>query len=178
TTRWSNWRPASSAIGTSEVILLRALSSDPPHSYHGLQSTRASVCAGRRLGIQCVGRATTDIDILLLLEQPSRDRLQSLLSSLFDSTIVHSAAMVFHGISIWRCVGILKNQEVVIDLLLADSEYLQTALSRRRQILLDDLSVPILTVEDLILLKTLAGRLQDQVDLEKIRLRQDELHVD
>ncbi|MBK9945987.1 MAG: hypothetical protein IPP12_02205 [Nitrospira sp.] len=40
-------------------------------------------------------RATTDIDILLLLEQPSRDRLQSLLSSLFDSTIVHPAAMVF-----------------------------------------------------------------------------------
>ena len=123
-------------------------------------------------------RATTDIDVLLLLEQPSRDRLQSLLSSLFDSTIVHPAAMVFHGISIWRCVGILKNQEVVIDLLLADSEYLQTALSRRRQILLDDLSVPILTMEDLILLKTLAGRLQDQADLEKIRLRQDELHVD
>ena len=123
-------------------------------------------------------RATTDIDVLLLLEQPSRDRLQSLLSSLFDSTIVHPAAMIFHGISIWRCVGILKNQEVVIDLLLADSEYLQTALSRRRQILLDDLSVPILTMEDLILLKTLAGRLQDQADLEKIRLRQDELHVD
>ena len=123
-------------------------------------------------------RATTDIDVLLLLEQPSRDRLQSLLSSLFDSTIVHPAAMVFHGISIWRCVGILKNQEVLIDLLLADSEYLQTALSRRRQILLGDLLVPILTVEDLILLKTLAGRLQDQADLEKIRLRQDELHVD
>lgn len=123
-------------------------------------------------------RATTDIDVLLLLEQPSRDRLQSLLSSLFDSTIVHPAAMVFHGISIWRCVGILKNQEVLIDLPLADSEYLQTALSRRRQILLGDLLVPILTVEDLILLKTLAGRLQDQADLEKIRLRQDELHVD
>ena len=123
-------------------------------------------------------RATTDIDILLLIEQPSRDRLQSLLSSLFDSTIVHPAAMVFQGISIWRCVGILKNQEVVIDLLLADSEYLKTALSRRRQVLLGDLSVPILTVEDLILLKTLAGRLQDQADLEKIRLRQDELHVD
>jgi hypothetical protein len=123
-------------------------------------------------------RATTDIDVLLLLEQPSRDRLQSLLSSLFDSTIVHPAAMVFHGISIWRCVGVIKNQEVVIDMLLADSEYLQTALSRRRRILLGDLPVSILTLEDLILLKTLAGRLQDQADLEKIRLRQDELHVD
>jgi len=123
-------------------------------------------------------RATTDIDVLLLLEQPSRDRLRSLLSSLFDSLIVHPAAMVFHGISIWRCVGVRKKQEVVIDLLLADSEYLQTALSRRRQILLGDLPVSMLTLEDLILLKTLAGRLQDQADLEKIRLRQDELGVD
>jgi hypothetical protein len=65
---------------------------------------------------------SADIDILLLLEQPSRDRLQSLLSSLFDSIIV--------------------------------------------------------TVEDLMLLKTLAGRLQDQADLEKIKIRQDDLRVD
>ncbi|MCA1959135.1 MAG: hypothetical protein LDL14_11485 [Nitrospira sp.] len=123
-------------------------------------------------------RATTDIDVLLLLEQPSRDRLQSLLSSLFDSTLIHPAAMVFHGVSIWRCVGVLKNQEVVIDILLADSEYLRTALSRRRRIRLGDVPVSILTLEDLILLKTLADRLQDQADLENIRLRQDELHVD
>lgn len=123
-------------------------------------------------------RATTDIDILLLMDQPSRDRLHSLLSSLFDSTIVHPTAMVFHGISIWRCVGVLNNQEVVIDLLLADSEYLRTALARRRQIMLDDLPVSILALEDLILLKTLAGRLQDQADLEKITLRQQQLHVD
>ena len=40
------------------------------------------------------------------------------------------------------------------------------------------LQIPILTVEDLILLKTLAGRLQDQADLEKIRARQNELGVD
>ena len=123
-------------------------------------------------------RATTDIDVLLLLEQPSRDQLHSLLVPLFDSIIVHPAAMVFRGISIWRCVGILQNQEVVIDLLLADSEYLRNALSRRRQILLGDVPVSILALEDLIILKTLAGRLQDQADLEKIRLRQDELHID
>lgn len=102
-------------------------------------------------------RATTDIDILLLMEQPSRDQLQSLLSSLFDSTIVHPAAMVFRGISIWRCVGILKNQEVVIDVLLADSEYLRTALARRRQNFLGNVSVPTMTVEDLIVLKTLGA---------------------
>ncbi|MBS0154270.1 MAG: nucleotidyltransferase [Nitrospira sp.] len=75
-------------------------------------------------------------------------------------------------------MGVLKNQEVVIDVLLADSEYLRTALERRRQILLGEVSVPIVTVEDLIVLKTLAGRLQDQADLEKIKLRQDDLDVD
>lgn len=41
-----------------------------------------------------------------------------------------------------------------------------------------ELNVPILTIEDLILLKTLAGSLQDQADLEKIRLRQADLHID
>jgi predicted nucleotidyltransferase len=86
--------------------------------------------------------------------------------------------MVFQGISIWRTVGIRDDQEVVVDFILADSEYLRTALVRRRLVAFGSLQVPILTVEDLIVLKTLAGRLQDQADLEKIRARQDELGVD
>jgi predicted nucleotidyltransferase len=86
--------------------------------------------------------------------------------------------MVFQGISIWRTVGIRDDQEVVVDFILADSEYLRTVLVRRRLVAFGSLQVPILTVEDLIVLKTLAGRLQDQADLEKIRARQDELGVD
>ena len=123
-------------------------------------------------------RATTDIDLLILVEQPSREGLQSLLAPLFDSTVVHPAPMVFRGISIWRIVGIRGDQEVIVDLLLADSEYLRTALARRRRIQFGLLQVPILTIEDLILLKTMAGRLQDRADLEKIRVRQDELQID
>ncbi len=123
-------------------------------------------------------RATTDIDLLMLIEQPSREGIHSLLSPQFDSTVVHPAPMVFQGISIWRCVGIRGDQEVIVDLLLADSVYLRTALTRRRIVAFGSLQVPILTLEDLILLKTLAGRLQDQADLEKIRDRQVELHVD
>jgi predicted nucleotidyltransferase len=114
----------------------------------------------------------------MLIEQPSREGIQSLLLSLFDSTVVHPAPMVFQGISIWRAVGIRDDQEVVVDFILADSEYLRTALVRRRLVAFGSLQVPILTVEDLILLKTLAGRLQDQADLEKIRARQKELGVD
>ena len=86
--------------------------------------------------------------------------------------------MVFQGISIWRIVGIRSDQEVIVDLLLADSAYLQTALARTRTVPFGSLPVPILTLEDLIILKTLAGRLQDRADLEKIRARQADLHVD
>jgi hypothetical protein len=39
-------------------------------------------------------------------------------------------------------------------------------------------SVPILTLEDLIVMKEFAGRLQDRVDLEKITQRQAELQID
>jgi hypothetical protein len=123
-------------------------------------------------------RATTDIDLLILIEQPSRERVRSLLSDLFDSTVVHPAPMVFRGISIWRTVGIRGDHEVIVDLLLADSQYLRAALARRRIIRFSALEVPIVTIEDLMLLKTLAARLQDQADLEKIHARQDELHVD
>ena len=86
--------------------------------------------------------------------------------------------MVFRGISIWRTVGIRGDQEVVVDLLLADSEYLRTALARRRMVRFGTLQVPILTIEDLIVLKTLARRLQDLADLEESVLGRDELRVD
>ncbi|MEC4889743.1 MAG: hypothetical protein RI101_06735 [Nitrospira sp.] len=123
-------------------------------------------------------RATTDIDLLILLDRPSRDTLHALVSPLFDATVIHPAPMVFHGLSIWRIVGIRRDQEILVDLLLADSTYLQTALGRARRVSFASLSVPILTVEDLIILKTLAGRLQDLADLEKIHVRQSELHID
>ena len=123
-------------------------------------------------------RATTDIDFLILLEQPSREHVHALVSSLFDSTVIHPSPMVFQGISIWRIVGIRSGQEVIVDLLLADSVYLRTALARARIVPFGSVPVPILTLEDLIILKTLAGRLQDRADLEKIRARQADLPVD
>jgi hypothetical protein len=105
-------------------------------------------------------RTTTDIDLLILLNPPSHERIQALVSSLFDSTIIHPSPMVFQGISIWRIVGIRSGQEVVIDFLLADSAYLRTALERRQTVPFGTLQVPMLSIEDLIILKMVAGRLR------------------
>ena len=98
-------------------------------------------------------------------------------SSLFDSTIIHPSPMIFQGISIWRIVGIRSGQEVVIDFLLADSTYLRTALERRQTVPFGTLQVPMLSIEDLVILKMVAGRLQDRADLEKIRARQADLRI-
>ena len=62
--------------------------------------------------------------------------------------------------------------------MLANSEYLRTALARARTVPFSALLVPILTLEDLVILKTVAGRLQDRADLEKIHARQADLHID
>ena len=123
-------------------------------------------------------RATTDIDLLIVLDRPSRESIQALLSSVFDSTIVHPTPMTFQGISMWRSVGVCREQEVVVDFLLADSDFLRTALARKHRIALGALLVSVLTLEDLILLKTIAGRLQDQADLEKIAERKSDLQID
>ena len=140
----------------AESFLVQALSTlISDFNRHGLEYALAG---GWAFSALVEPRATTDIDLLILIEQPSREGIQSLFSALFDSTVVHPAPMVFRGISIWRTVGIRGDQEVVVDLLLTDSEYLRTALARRRMVLFGTLQVPILTIEDLILLKTLLGR--------------------
>lgn len=123
-------------------------------------------------------RATTDIDLLILIEHPSPESIRPMCAALFGSLVVDPRPTVFKGITIWRLVGQRHAQEVVVDLLLAHTDFLRHALSRRCTIELDDLPVPILTVEDLIVLKVLANRLQDQADLEKIRTRGADLPVD
>jgi predicted nucleotidyltransferase len=122
-------------------------------------------------------RATTDVDLLILLENPSPDKVAGLFSSVFDSLVPHPGPMVFKGIPIWRVVGVLDEKEVVVDLLIAQSDFLRQALARKRTVDFLGLPLPIVTLEDLVILKAMAGRLQDRADLEKIK-QQPDLQVD
>jgi predicted nucleotidyltransferase len=123
-------------------------------------------------------RATVDIDLLVLVDHPTQDIIRNLLSPVFASIVVHQAPMRFQDIAIWRAIGIKHGQEVVVDLLLAQSAYLRTALARRQLVSFGDTPISILALEDLILLKLMAGRLQDRADLEKIESRRGDLRVD
>ena len=81
--------------------------------------------------------------------------------------------MKLKSVSVWRLVGVRQGNDLVLDLLLADSEFLRQVLARKQTVSFHGLALPIITLEDLILLKAIAGRLQDKADLERIRERTD-----
>lgn len=116
-------------------------------------------------------RATTDVDLLMLLDDPSPAKVVGLFPSVFDSLVPDPVPMAFKGISVWRIVGIRDEREVIVDLLLAQSDFLRQALARKRIVDFLGLALPIVTLEDLVILKAMAGRLQDLADLEKVKQR-------
>ncbi|RMH37845.1 MAG: hypothetical protein D6690_01775 [Nitrospirae bacterium] len=122
-------------------------------------------------------RATTDLDVLMLLPHPSPVALREVFSSFFEAVLPYDSPMTFTSVSIWRSVAIRAQREIMLDCLLAETEFLQHVLSRKRVVDFLGMALPIVTVEGLILLKTLAGRLQDLADLENIR-RAPHVHID
>ena len=86
--------------------------------------------------------------------------------------------MVFYGVSIWRVVGIRHEKEIIVDLLLAESEFLKQAPARKRTVDFLGMALPIVTIEDLIVLKIMARRLQDLADLEKIKQAGSDTPID
>ena len=62
----------------------------------------------------------------------------------------------------------LKTHKIYIDLFLASDEYQKLALSRRKEINLSGRKIPVISAEDLILYKLLAGRTKDIDDVREI----------
>lgn len=141
------------------------------------QGADYALAGGLAYGALVEPRATTDLDLLMLLENPAPERIAALFASVFDSVVPHPGPMDFRGVSVWRVVGIRGQREIIVDLLLAQSAFLRKALERKRTVEFQGLALPIVTLEDLVLLKAMAGRLQDLADLEKIKQR-PELGVD
>ncbi|MEK7747950.1 MAG: nucleotidyl transferase AbiEii/AbiGii toxin family protein [Nitrospirota bacterium] len=116
-----------------------------------------------------IPRATSDIDFLILLSEKDPANIFRLLAAAFDSFIAHPAPMKFKNVTLWRAVGGADKQEVILDFLLAETDFHRSALSRKQHVAFADISLPIVTPEDLFLLKGLSNRPQDQVDCSEIK---------
>jgi predicted nucleotidyltransferase len=116
-----------------------------------------------------IPRATADIDFLILLSEKNVEALFHALAASFDSFIPHPVPMKLKNITLWRAVGGVDKQEIVLDFLLAETDLHQSALSRKKNVKFADISLPIVTPEDLFLLKALSNRPQDQIDCSEIK---------
>lgn len=116
-------------------------------------------------------RATVDIDLLVLFEHTSIHDVFHALEPAFDALLVHDAPMPFHGITIWRAVGFKHQREIILDFLLAASEFDRQVLQRAISLEFMGMELRVVTCEDLILLKKCAHRDQDLVDITRIYQR-------
>jgi predicted nucleotidyltransferase len=62
----------------------------------------------------------------------------------------------------------LENHAIDVDVFLAESEFQQQIIARRQRVELDNSSLMLVSPEDLILLKLLAGRPRDYTDVQDI----------
>jgi len=114
-------------------------------------------------------RATVDMDLLVLAGEDDLPALQEVLGHCFDSVLPHKEVMAFERARIWRALGITGNREFLVDFLLADTAYHRAALARKQIVDFQGTALPIVTIEDLVLLKALASRPQDAVDITNIQ---------
>jgi hypothetical protein len=115
-------------------------------------------------------RATMDIDVLVLLESGNIRGITAEIEKSYDSVVVHREPMLFNRTRIWRMVCVSAGIEFIIDFILADSEFQQQAVRRAKSVEYAGARISILTIEDLVLMKTIASRPQDISDLENIKL--------
>src|SRR5438094_760283 len=76
------------------------------------QSTNYALAGGWAFSALVEPRATTDIDLVILIENPSVSTIAQLFTSTFESVVPHPAPMTFKGQTIWRLVGIRQECEV------------------------------------------------------------------
>jgi predicted nucleotidyltransferase len=126
------------------------------------------LAGGWAVGIWGTPRATEDIDLLILLEQNELNNISNILNEKFDVAQTHK--LKFKNVTILRIILSLKNKTdlYVLDLILADILYYQNILSRKIHIEFEGTTIPLISLEDLIILKSISNRATDQNDIKSL----------
>ena len=137
-----------------------------------LRKNNLQFCLAGGWAVSMIGiaRTTVDIDILIVLDENIKKQVVSILKSTFNLIQSHEMEMEFKNIAIWRNIVSLKekNEPLMLDLLKADTDYLKTVIQRGIEIPYEDTIIPVIAVEDLIIIKLASFRKQDQVDIENL----------
>ncbi len=126
-----------------------------------------------------VPRATYDVDAVALINEKKINDFLVLCKKYgfdydADRPVKHIQNLSFLTLS----TGKNFQEGIYTDIFLARGKYFQTALKRKRILNVLDVRIPVVSPEDLILYKLLAGRSRDMEDVHEILLRQkDKLDI-
>ena len=138
------------------------------------------IMGGLAVRAYSIPRATADIDVTLALD---RDHLPELLQTLqshdYEVAEPYLGGWVddVHGMSIVKIKGYVGDYDIDVDIFLAESEYQREMLRRRRKADVEERTLWIASAEDLILLKLIAGRQRDMLDVGDLFFTQEPLDV-
>jgi len=122
---------------------------------------------GLAVGIWGEPRATVDIDFLVSIKADDSDLLRQKVKESERFIFIHDRPLIFGKISFLRAT-LKSNADISADFLFADDDFKNEALRRKETLQISDFSVNVSAPEDLIILKLLSGREQDNLDAKKI----------
>jgi predicted nucleotidyltransferase len=129
---------------------------------------KIALAGGFAYSLYCEPRATVDID-LVLLTGSSLEEIEARLRETFISVYRNLETIEFPLLSIDRFLIIEEDEETVLDILnIKNEEYAKAVAGRIRSIELEEIEVPVVSPEDLYLLKQGSGREQDRLDGARI----------
>lgn len=133
---------------------------------------RHCLTGGLAVSIVSQPRATEDIDFAVLLEEAEKEKLETILKSEFTVLQFQKTIMHLHNAAIQRALirdPLDPEGVVIIDFLFPINEVFIRTVENAVRINTEGVSIPVARAEDLILMKTLAGRPQDIFDIEAIK---------
>jgi predicted nucleotidyltransferase len=128
---------------------------------------RFALAGGFAFSAYVTPRATEDIDLVLFVDDI--EALAAALRNIFQSVYVNTESMEYPLVRLKRLLGIQGDQEIVIDALdIRSSEWREEVLRRAGTLSVSGARLPIVSKEDLYLLKQASNRPRDAADCEEL----------
>ena len=130
---------------------------------------------GLAVALWAAPRATVDLDFIISLQEGDFPKFKSALEAT-KLDFISPHLFKLKKIKIVRfCLCKKEHELIMVDLILAENEFLKNAIQRRQSFPLLKETIYVVTPEDLILLKLMSLRPQDTVDIQNIILHQKKI---
>jgi predicted nucleotidyltransferase len=139
-----------------------------------------ALIGGIAVRAHAIPRNTNDIDVVVLIDQSARwEFFQDLVTRGFEVPEPYLRGWIDRvtGMSVAKVKVYLARRGIDIDLFLAESPFQRSLIERRLPVDIDGRTVWIATAEDLVLLKLLASRPRDTLDVADVLYISGQLDV-